>query len=104
MTKIIVLNSGLCVFRALVKRRNRGVFAHALIKKRKYWPKHVKGDDIKAHFEGHEVGTANTIKGTHDQFPFHAFAMKGHDFIMSTYGINEKNVRYQTLQVYIKKR
>ena len=66
MAKIVVLDSGFCVLRALVELRKRGVFAHALIKKRKYWPKYIKGDEIKAHFEGLEVGTADAIKGTLD--------------------------------------
>ena len=58
MTKIIVLDSGFCVLKALVELKKRRVFAHDLIKKRKYWPKYIKGDEIKAHFEGLEVWTA----------------------------------------------
>ena len=105
MAKIIVLDSGFCVLRALVELRKRGVFAHALIEKRKYWPKYIKGDEIKAHFEGLEVGTADAIKGTLDQIPFHVFAMKEPDYtmiVMSTYGSNERNNRHRTLRVYKK--
>ena len=61
MAKIVVLDSSFCVLRALVELRKRGVFAHVLFKKRKYWPKYIKGDKIKVHFEGLEVGTADAI-------------------------------------------
>ena len=102
MAKIVVLDSGFCVLRALVELRKRGVFAHALIKKRKYCPKYIKGDEIKAHFEGLEVGTADAIKGALDHVPFHVFAMKEPDYtmmVMLTYGSNERNDRYRTLRV-----
>ena len=104
MNKIIVLDSGFCVLRALIELRKRGVFARPLIKKRKYWPEHIKGDKIKAHFKGREVGTADTIKGSRDQVPFHAFVMKESDYsmvVISTYGTNERNYRHQPPQVYI---
>ena len=42
----------------------------------KDWPKYSKGDDIKAHFEGHEVGTTDAMKGTFDHIPFHIFTVK----------------------------
>jgi len=103
MAKIVVLDSGFCVLRALVELRKRGVFAHALIKKRKYWPKYIKGDEIKAHFQGREVGTADAISGTLDQVPFHVFAMKEPDYtmmVMSTYGTNERNDRHRTQRIY----
>ena len=41
--KLVVLDSGFCVLQGLVELKKLGVFAHALIKKRRYWPKHVKG-------------------------------------------------------------
>ena len=41
--KLVVLDSGFCVLQGLVELKKLGVFAHALIKKCRYWPKHVKG-------------------------------------------------------------
>ena len=106
MVKIVVLDSGFCVLRTLVELRKREAFTPALIKKRKYWPKYIKGDEVnKAHFEGLEVRTADAIKGTLDRVPFHVFAMKEPYYtmiVMSTYGSNERNDRHHTLRVYKK--
>ena len=66
------------------------MFAAALIKKRRYWPKYVPGDDIIAPFDNKNVGDIDAIKGTMDGVPFHIHAMKELDYIMmlmSTYGM-----------------
>ena len=44
--KVVILDSGFCVLRAIIELRKKGVFASALIKKRKYWPKYVPGEAI----------------------------------------------------------
>ena len=58
------------------------MFAAALIKKRRYWPKHVSGDEIIAHFKDKDVGAVDAIKGTMDSVPFHIHGMKEPDYIM----------------------
>eukprot|EP00559_Dactyliosolen_fragilissimus_P003377 CAMPEP_0184856392 /NCGR_PEP_ID=MMETSP0580-20130426/1583_1 /TAXON_ID=1118495 /ORGANISM="Dactyliosolen fragilissimus" /LENGTH=75 /DNA_ID=CAMNT_0027351401 /DNA_START=14 /DNA_END=238 /DNA_ORIENTATION=- len=35
--KVVILDSGFCVLKAIIVLRQKGVFASALIKKRKYW-------------------------------------------------------------------
>ena len=103
MAKIVLLNSGFCISTALVEFRKKEDFAHALIKKRKYWPKHIKGAEINAHFKCLEFGTANAIRCNLDQVPFHVFAMKEPDYIimvMSIYGTNERNDRLRIQWVY----
>ena len=45
--KVVVLDSGFCVLKALIKLRKRAVFAAAVIKNRRYWPKYIAGDIIK---------------------------------------------------------
>lgn len=100
---VVILDSGFCVLRALIELKKRGVFASALIKKRRYWPKHIKGDDIIKHFEKHKVGDTESLPGTLDGVPFHVFAMKEPDYtmkIMSTYGTNERNENHRTRRVY----
>ena len=52
----VIQGSGFCVLKGIIELKKRGVYASALIKKRKYWPKHIKGDDIKTHFDGKDVG------------------------------------------------
>ena len=64
-------------------------FAVALIKRR-YWPKHVPGDEIIQHFAENDVRDADTIKDTMDAIPFCIHAMKEPDYVMmlmSTYGM-----------------
>lgn len=87
--KVVVLDSGFCVLQGLIELKKRGVYAAALIKKRRYWPKYIDGARIKAHFDDKEIGDVDALKGTLDEVPFHVFGMKEEDYIlmlMSTYG------------------
>ena len=59
--KLVVLDSGFCVLQGLVELKKLGVYAHALIKTPRYWPKHVKGDDIIQHLANEEVGSADAL-------------------------------------------
>ena len=57
--------------------------------KRRYWLKHIPGEDIIAHFMDKPIGAADAIKGELDGMPFYIFGMKESDYIMqimSTYG------------------
>ena len=88
-SKAVVLDSGFCVLQGLVELRKKGVFAAALIKKRKYWPKHIRGDDIAKHFQEKDVGDTDAWAGELEGTRFHVFCMKEPDYvmsIMSTYG------------------
>jgi Transposase IS4 len=91
--KVVVLYSGLCVLQGLIELRKKGVFAAAIVKKRRYWPKHIDGDGIKTHFEGKEVGDTYTIAGTQGGVPFHIMGMKEAPHVMTmmtTYGTLER--------------
>lgn len=91
--KVVVLDSGFCVLKGLIQLRQKGVFAAAVIKKRRYWPKYIKGDEIRQHFDNQQVGDANALAGTLNGVPFHLFAMKEPDYVMtlmSTYGTMER--------------
>ena len=90
---VVVLDSGFCVLKGIVELKKRGVYASALIKKRRYWPKYIKGDDIKSHFDAKDVGNCDSWKGQMDEVDFHVYAMKEPDYvmsIMSTYGTNQR--------------
>ncbi len=54
--KVVVVYSGFCVAKALTQLARKDVFGSALIKKRRYWPKNVNSDMIKAHFKESAVG------------------------------------------------
>ena len=49
--KVFLLDSGFCVLQAIVELKKKGLFAAALIKKRRYLPKHVPGDEIIQHLQ-----------------------------------------------------
>ena len=69
--------------------RKQGVFAASVVKKRRYWPRYIDGDVIKALFENKDIGDADTWAGTLEGTPFHLFSMKEPDYVMtmmSTYG------------------
>ena len=88
---MVVLDSGFCVLKGIMELKKCGVYASALIKKWKYWPKCIKGEAIKQHFEGKQVGNCNSWKGNMDKVPFHVYAMKELDYVMSLmpmYGTN----------------
>ena len=88
---VVILDSGFCVLKGIVELKKRGIYASALIKKRKYWPKYIKRDIIRQHFDDKTVGDCDSWKGNMDQVPFYVYAMKEPDYVMSlmlTYGTN----------------
>ena len=54
--RVVILDSGFCVLKALTKLKEHGVFASAVIKKRRYWPKLVKGDEIEEKMKNKLLG------------------------------------------------
>jgi hypothetical protein len=88
----LVLDSGFCVLKALVELRRVGIYAAAVIKKRRYWPKYILGQEIADHFIGKQVGSFDVQHGKLDGINFGVFAMKEPDYVMSlmaTYGTDE---------------
>ena len=63
MCKLVILDSGFCVLKAIIELRKIGIFASAVIKKRKYWPKLIPGDKIKEHFKNCIVGDVDARSG-----------------------------------------
>ena len=89
---VIILDSGFSVLKGIVELRKHAVYASALIKKRKYWPKYIKGDAIKQPFDEKAVGDCDSWKGKMEEVPFHVYAMKEPDYVislMSMYGTNQ---------------
>ena len=53
----------------------------------------LKGDDIKSHLDGKDVGDCNAWKGQMDKVDIHVYMIKEPDnvmSIMSTYGTNQR--------------
>jgi hypothetical protein len=92
--KVVILDSGFCVLKGIVEVARKGVYAAALIKKRRYWPKHINGDGIKRHFADLPIGSVDALGGKLDGVEFNVFCMKEPDYtmmLMSTYGTNDRN-------------
>ena len=91
---IFILDSGFCVLKGIIELCKKGVFASALIKKRRYWPKFIRGEEIKENFADKDVGDADSWGGVLDDKPLHVYAMKEPNYVMSlmsTYGTNDCN-------------
>ena len=93
--RVVVLDSGFCVLKGLIELQKKGVFVAAVIKKRRYWPKYVKGDDIKNEQESQPVGTQSRLPGILDGVPFDIITSNEPEFVMmfmSTYGTTNPKV------------
>jgi hypothetical protein len=84
--KCVVLDSGFCVSKGIVALEAKGVYAGALIKKRKYWPKGVPGAAIDRHFANKEVGDVDMVEVMTEEGPqgkpFKIFCFKEPDYVM----------------------
>ena len=90
---VVVLDSGFCVLKGIIELKKRGVYVSALIKKCRYWPKYIKGDDIKSHLDDKDIGDCDAWKGQMDEVDFHVYTKKEPDYvmlIMSTYRTNQQ--------------
>ena len=86
---IVVMDSGFCVVKAITELRKVGIYSHALIKKRKYWPRFIKGEEIKEHFADKDPGYFDAMKMKYDDVDFHVVGLKEPDYVlmfMTTYG------------------
>ena len=87
--KVIILDSGFCVLKGITELMKRGIYAGALIKKRRYWPKFIKGDAMDAHMSTKATGETACLTGMMDNVKYYVFAMKEPDYtskIMASYG------------------
>jgi hypothetical protein len=64
----VILDSGFCVLKALIQLNKVGMFACAVIKKRRYWPVFFPGEAINREFNNMElkVGDSLVITGKLD--------------------------------------
>jgi hypothetical protein len=87
--RVVIMDSGFCVLKALIKLASVGVFASAVIKKRRFWPKFIDGGAINSHFEVKDIGTTDSLPGVMDGVQFRFYCMKEEDYVMklmATYG------------------
>ena len=87
--RVVILDSRFCVLIALIELSKVGLFTSALIKKRRYWLKFIRSEEIREKFKDKEVGYSDAWPGMMDEHPFYIFSTKEPDYIvnfMSTYG------------------
>jgi hypothetical protein len=86
---VVILDSVFCVLRGIVELWKKGVFAAAVIKERKFWPKHVPGAAMDERMEAKAVGNCDSLPGTLEGIPYNLFVLKDAGYtikIMSMYG------------------
>ena len=103
--KVVILDSGFCVLKALLKLRDNGVYGSAVIKKRRYWPAGVPGEAIDLHCAFMEVGKTDSVRGETDGVKYDIFCMKEPVYtmkLMSTYsGLVDPPSTYEVHRHYI---
>ena len=92
--KLVILDSGFCVLAAVIELMKFGVYASALIKKRRYWPKNIDRDGINKAMELKDIGLCARLPRELSGVKFDVFAHKEVDYtimLMSTYGCLNSN-------------
>ena len=85
----MILDCGIRVIQDILKLDNVGVFASALIKKRQYRPRRIKGKEIKDYSADYQVREIHCLPGELNEVKFDAFTMKEPDCVpisVSIYG------------------
>ncbi len=87
--KIVTGDSGFCVTARVTALHAHGVFGQFLIKKCRYWPVKVPGDQIDAHMSRKELGEVESFLQDLGGIPFFVHCCKDDKYvtkIMSTHG------------------
>ena len=58
-SRVIILNSGFCILIGIVEMSKVGLFASVLNKRKRYWPKNIKGKSTKANFANRDSGSVD---------------------------------------------
>lgn len=88
--KVVSMDSGFCVTVGILHLHDHGVYGQSLIKKRKYWPKFVPGDQIDRYFAGKELGTTKTLRQIIDGVQFNVHCTRDDRYVtklMSSHGL-----------------
>ena len=84
--KCVVLDSGFCVSKGITALLEFGVYAAALIKKQKYWPKGVPGDAIDEYFADKDITHVDMLEAITEEGPegkaFDIFCFKEPEYVM----------------------
>ena len=78
----MIMDSVFCVLGGILKMRKRGYYGSTLIKKRRYWPRGIHGDEINEYFSTKNIGDVGCLSGEWDETEFNIFVMKEPDYNM----------------------
>ena len=101
--KIVEQDSGFCVFEGIAAQHQMGVYGDALIKKRRYWPKHVPGSEIDAAMADADIGTVRTLQGKVLEQDVYIHCLKEEEYvtkIMSTHGSHQLVLNHMTTRSF----
>ena len=76
-------------YRVLLNFGRNDLFAAALVKKKKYWPKYIDGDRNKTYFKDKHIDTVDGMKGSLNGMKVEGHCLKRPEQIMmpmSSYG------------------
>ena len=97
--KVVSMDSGFCVASGILHLHDLGVYGQALIKKRKFWPKHCPGEQIERYFDGKELGFTKTLRQEIDGIAFNIHCTRDDKHVtkmMSTHGLLNEVVDHKT--------
>jgi hypothetical protein len=97
--KQVCMDSGFCVGAGILAMHKVGVYGAALIKKRRYWPRLVPGDQIDAYFKDKGLGVADTLEQDIEGTKFLIHCQNDTKYvtkIMATYGLICENADHTT--------
>ena len=95
------MDSGFCVVEGLLEMKRLGVYGSTIVKKRRYYPRYIDGEEIKEYMDLKGVGEADAMLGSLRGDSFYVFALKDADYTMimlSTYGTLEEAEDGETKQ------
>ena len=99
--KVVTGDSGFCVAMGMTALNAKGVYGQFLIKKRRYWPKYVPGDQIDKHMRAKGLGETATYMQDVEGMRFLVHCCRDADWttkIMSTHRVLNDNHDHLTWQ------
>lgn len=104
MGKVVVMDSGCCVVDGLIEMRKCGVYGSSILKKRRYWPVGIAGDDIITHFDDKMASHVDCMMRERNGVSFHVWWLKEPEYVMimmSTYGTPKEVDGASTKQTFM---
>ena len=86
---VVILDSAFTVLEALAELAKQGVHAAAVVKKRRFWPRHYPGDSTCLFMADKPIGELHTRRGIVAGVPMNIFAVRFPNFtfqMVATYG------------------